>query len=167
MKNAKLGELSGLVMELKEYESALDGAEKVAKEMKTRIARISEEIIPELMAELGFAELTLSSGKKLKVEKLYFAKIPDKYKDQAFQWLSEKGLDSIIKNEITTYFGKGESEYAQQLQLDLDQDGRKYDSKETIHPQTLKALVRERMEAGEEIPEDIFGIFVKNVTKIK
>ena len=32
---------------------------------------------------------------------------------------------------------------------------------------TLKALVRERVEAGKEMPTEIFGIFSENKTTIK
>jgi hypothetical protein len=35
-----------------------------------------------------------------------------------------------------------------------------------VEPMTLKALVRERIEAGEEMPTDIFNLFLGNRTKI-
>jgi hypothetical protein len=36
-----------------------------------------------------------------------------------------------------------------------------------VEPMTLKALVRERIEAGQEMPTEIFNIFVGNKTTIK
>jgi hypothetical protein len=35
-----------------------------------------------------------------------------------------------------------------------------------VEPMTLKALVRERIEAGKTMPMDIFNVFVGNRTKI-
>jgi len=36
-----------------------------------------------------------------------------------------------------------------------------------VHPQTLKATVRERIESGLDMPSDLFKTFVGNQTKIK
>ena len=36
-----------------------------------------------------------------------------------------------------------------------------------VEPMTLKALVRERIEAGKDVPTDIFNVFVGNRTIIK
>ena len=35
-----------------------------------------------------------------------------------------------------------------------------------VEPMTLKALVRERLEAGQEMPSDLFNLFTGNRTKI-
>jgi hypothetical protein len=36
-----------------------------------------------------------------------------------------------------------------------------------VEPMTLKALVRERLESGKEMPTEIFGVFTENKTTIK
>jgi hypothetical protein len=36
-----------------------------------------------------------------------------------------------------------------------------------VEPMTLKALVRERIEAGKELPTELFGVFIENKTTIK
>ena len=38
--------------------------------------------------------------------------------------------------------------------------------KEAVHPQTLKAFVREQVETGKELPFDLFGVYIANKTKI-
>jgi hypothetical protein len=35
-----------------------------------------------------------------------------------------------------------------------------------VEPMTLKALVRERIEAGQDMPSDLFNVFAGNRTKI-
>ena len=37
----------------------------------------------------------------------------------------------------------------------------------TVHAQTLKALVRERIEAGKDMPTELFGVFPDTKTTIK
>jgi len=36
-----------------------------------------------------------------------------------------------------------------------------------VEPMTLKALVRERLESGKEMPTELFNVFVGNKTTIK
>tara|TARA_R100000152_G_C6691514_1_gene122993 strand:- start:247 stop:678 length:432 start_codon:yes stop_codon:yes gene_type:complete len=135
-----LGRLSHLLQGLSEAEKGLELAEKLVKDCKQVIAEFSEEKIPELMAELGIDEVKTNEGEIVKVEKMYFAKIPDKHKSEAFQWLTDNGMESVIKKRVVETEG--------------------------VHHNTLKAIVKERYESGEHIPEDLFGIFVKNVTKV-
>jgi len=165
--SGKLGSLADLVKEHRSLERKMDSVSEELKALKERKDRISEELIPDSMMELGMQEIKLSDGASLSIQRAYFARIPDQHKEQAYAWLTEKGLDSLIKKEVTAYFGKGESEQAQQLELDLQNGKQNFSTKEAIHPSTLKALVKERMESGDEIPEDLFGIYVKNITKIK
>ena len=47
------------------------------------------------------------------------------------------------------------------------QDGYQPTQKLKVEPMTLKALVRERIEAGKEMPTEIFGVFSENKTTIK
>lgn len=140
MDQDNLGRLSKLLQGLAEAEHGLAEAEKLVKDCKLLIAEFSEQRIPELMAELGFDELKTSDGGSVKVEKVYHAKIPDKHKQEAFNWLKENGMESVIKKRVVETEG--------------------------VHHNTLKAIVKERYEGGEHIPEDLFGIYVKNVTKI-
>lgn len=162
-----LGRLSDLIKELTVAMANVLDAEDALKTAKANHRKLSEEQIPELMAELDLVELKLATGHKLSIEKMYFAKIPEDKKAEAFEWLTENHLDSLIKTEIISYFGKGENSNAEQLELDLKDKNINFKSKDNVHAQTLKALVRERMESGEEIPEDLFGIYVRNITKIK
>jgi len=135
-----LGRLSSLLQGLREAEKGLGEAEKFVKEAKELISEFSENRIPELMMELGLDEVKTSDGDIVRVEKLYHAKIPEKHKEEAFKWLTDNGMESIIKKRVV--------------------------ETENVHHNTLKAIVKERYESGEHIPEDLFGIYVKNVTKV-
>ena len=86
--------------------------------------------------------------------------------DSAYNCLRENGLADIIKNEVSVQFGKGEDNKAQQL-LDLAvSNGYEPQQKTKVEPMTLKALYRERVEAGLDMPSDSFSLFVKDQTKI-
>ena len=162
-----LGQLSEWVLKLRELDSEIKAAKEVLAMYQKERDRISEDVIPDLMFDLGINALELNDGRKLTCEKAYFAKIPEDKRPEAFEWLISNGYEALIKREITTLFGKGEGDKADELVKHLEDTDASFRNKDNVHPQTLKALVKERYQEGENMPEEMFGIFVKNVTKIK
>ena len=86
-------------------------------------------------------------------------------KEEAFNWLRNNGLGDLIKNEITVSFGRNEDNKAAYAVLAQGQ-GYQPVQKLKVEPMTLKALVRERLESGKEMPTDLFNVFAGNRTKI-
>ena len=137
------------------------------KMMKNKRDHISGEVIPTMMTEMGFSELTLKDNTKLKVSTSYKAHISEANKEMAFNWLRENGLGDIIKNEISVSFGNNEDNKAADYAELAKGQGFQPTQKMKVEPMTLKALVRERIEAGKEMPTEIFGVFSENKTTIK
>ena len=137
------------------------------KMMKNKRDHISGEVIPTMMTEMGFSELTLKDNTKLKVSTSYKAHISEANKEMAFNWLRENGLGDIIKNEISVSFGRNEDNKAADYAALAQERGYQPTQKLKVEPMTLKALVRERIEAGKEMPTEIFGVFSENKTTIK
>ena len=137
------------------------------KIMKKKRDHISGEVIPTMMSEMGLAELKLHDGSHLKVSTSYRATITEANKEAAFNWLRENGLGDIIKNEISVSFGRNEDNKAADYAELAKGQGFQPTQKMKVEPMTLKALVRERIEAGKEIPTEIFGVFSENKTTIK
>ena len=137
------------------------------KMMKKKRDHISGEVIPTMMSEMGLAELKLHDGSHLKVSTSYRATITEANKEAAFNWLRENGLGDIIKNEISESFGRNEYNKAADYAELARGQGLQPTQKMKVEPMTLKALVRERIEAGKEMPTEIFGVFSENKTIIK
>ena len=76
-------------------------------------------------------------------------------------------LGDIIKNEISVSFGRNEDNKAADYAALAEERGFQPTQKLKVEPMTLKALVRERLEAGKEMPTEIFNVFVGNKTTIK
>ena len=145
----------------------IEGAEENLKDLKKKRDHISGEVIPTMMSEMGLAELKLHDGSQLKVSTSYKAHISEANKEMAFNWLRENGLGDIIKNEISVSFGRNEDNKAADYAELAKRNGFQPAQKMKVEPMTLKALVRERVEAGKEMPTEIFGIFSENKTTIK
>jgi len=139
--------LADQVQRLEAMQQQLEVQEESLKDKKKQIEYLSGEVIPTMMAEMGLSHLKLMDGSSVDVKPNYSATITVANREKAFNWLRQNGLGDIIKNEISVSFGRNE------------------DNK--VEPMTLKALVRERIEAGKEMPTEIFNIFVGNKTTIK
>ena len=145
----------------------IEGAEENLKDLKKKRDHISGEVIPTMMAEMGLAELKLHDGSHLKVSTSYRAHISEANKESAYNWLRNNGLGDIIKNEISVSFGRNEDNKAADYAELAKGQGFQPTQKMKVEPMTLKALVRERIEAGKDMPTEIFGVFSENKTTIK
>ena len=158
--------LASYCQELAEIENGISYLEEQLKAHKEKADKISSEIIPNMLAEQGLSSLKLADGSAVEVRKSYSCTIKKDGTDAAYQWLRENGLEDIIKNEVFVTFGKGEDNKAEQLLGLAEQEGFEPQQKSKVEPMTLKALYRERIEAGLDMPSDSFNLFVKDQTKI-
>ena len=158
--------LASQVKSLKELEDELKADEESLKNKKKEIERISGEIIPTMLSEMGLSSLKLADGSAVDVKPYYAANISIANREAAYSWLRSNGLGDIIKNDITVSFGRNEDNKAAQYANLARGQGFEPTQKLKVEPMTLKALVRERIEAGKEMPMDTFNVFVGNRTKI-
>ena len=158
--------LASQVKSLKELEDELKADEESLKNKKKEIERISGEVIPTMLSEMGLSSLKLADGSAVDVKPYYAANISVANRDAAYGWLRSNGLGDIIKNDITVSFGRNEDNKAAQYANLARGQGFEPTQKLKVEPMTLKALVRERIEAGKDMPMDTFNVFVGNRTKI-
>ena len=158
--------LASYCQELQQVEDHIALLEKEVKTQKEKADKISSEVIPNLLAEQGLSSLKLADGSSVDIRKSYNCTIKKDQMDLAYNWLRENGLGDIIKNEVAVQFGKGEDNKAEQLLGLAVQEGFEPSQKQKVEPMTLKALFRERIEAGLDMPSEFFHTFVKDQTKI-
>jgi len=127
---------------------------------------LSGEVIPTMMTEMNISTLKLADGSAVEVKPVYGASIPVAKKEEAYTWLRENGLGDLIKNEIAVAFGRNEDNKAMAYATLAQGQGYEPIQKLKVEPMTLKALVRERLESGQEMPSDLFNVFAGNRTKI-
>jgi hypothetical protein len=152
--------------ELQAFENEIAELEEKIKHKKEQADKISSEVIPNLLAEQGLSSLKLADGSGVEVRKSYSCTVKKDSVESAYTWLRENGLGDLIKNEVAVQFGKGEDNKAEQLLGLAAEQGYEPTQKQKVEPMTLKALYRERIEAGLDMPSDFFHTFVKDQTKI-
>jgi hypothetical protein len=158
--------LSDQVVKLKNLEDKIKLAEENLKKLKQEEELLSGEIIPTMMTEMNISTMKLADGSAIEVKPVYGASIPKDRQEEAFNWLRKEGLGDLIKNEVTVSFGRNEDNKAAEYAVLAQGQGYQPTQKLKVEPMTLKALVRERIEAGKDMPSDLFNVFAGNRTKI-
>ena len=158
--------LSDQVEKLKELEDSIAVKEAEVKKLKQQADAVSGEVIPTMMQEMNISTLKLADGSAVEVKPVYGASITAEKKEEAFNWLRSNGLGDLIKNEVTVSFGRNEDNKAIAYATLAQGQGFQPIQKLKVEPMTLKALVRERLESGKEMPTELFNVFAGNRTKI-
>ena len=166
-KTDNIQSLADQVEKLDSLTKRLELQEQNMKNTKKELEHLSGEVIPTMMAEMGLSHLKLMDGSSVDVKPFYSATITKANQEKAFNWLRNNGLGDIIKNEISVSFGRNEENKAADYASLAQERGFQPTQKMKVEPMTLKALVRERTEAGKNMPTELFNIFVGNKTTIK
>lgn len=163
-----LKRITELAKLMRTQEVAVAAAELALANLKRDLLRTKREDLPELMRECELKNFTLTDGSEIELKDDVQCAITEQNKPLAHKWLVDHEYDGIIKTAVAMPFGRGEHETALEVAAKISQEyGRQAEVTETVHPQTLRAFVRERLEAGEKIPTDLFSIFPFTEAKVK
>ena len=163
----KSQELSELCTRLLELQKQKTRCEENIKNLRSEERLLSENEIPNLMQQAGISSLKLIDGSSVSFKPEYYAKIPISKIDEAFNWLSSNGHGDLIKNEVSLKFGRSEDNVANSIVEDLKSKGHNVSQKKKVEPMSLKAFVKDEIQKGNNLPMDLFGVYVSNKTTIK
>ena len=165
--DGQLDGVSRLANEAAALEHKLAEQEQAMKETKAALHKITDEQLPEALEEMGLQKFTLTDGSEISVKPIYSASIPRDRREEAFQWLRDHEFGDLVKNNVTVTFGRGEDADAKEFMNLCGSQGYAPDQLEKVEPMTLKAWLRERVEAGDAVPLDLFGAFISQRATIK
>jgi hypothetical protein len=143
----KLGDR--LVQLLEKHEQVTNDLE----ELEAQIKQVSETQLPDLLASVGLTQLRMASGRTIGTKTDYHAAISKANAERAYAWLKENNMGGIIKENLLVKPDQRER---------LMRAGVNFDTSASVHPSTLRALVKEQIEAGTDFPRELFGVFVAN-----
>ena len=165
--DGQLDGVSRLANEAAALEHKLAEQEQAMKETKAALHKITDEQLPEALEEMGLQKFTLTDGSEISVKPIYSASIPRDRREEAFQWLRDHEFGDLVKNNVTVTFGRGEDADAKEFMNLCGSQGYAPDQLEKVEPMTLQAWLRERVEAGDAVPLDLFGAFISQRANIK
>ena len=149
-----------LATEVAELEASL-------KAKKEELRLTSEQELPDAMQAAGLTQIRLSSGENITINEFYNAHISKANQEKAYEWLVSNGHEGLIKNEVLMKFGRDESEVVEQTVSALQSRGLSPEVRQSVHPSTLKAFVKEQFTSGNDIPTEPFGIYIGTKATIK
>jgi len=168
--DSSLDSLSKDMDKLLRLGGTIGNTEERLKRLKEAYRELSEESIPLKMENMGISDIRMNDGSRILVEPFYAARITEKNRTTAHHWLRENDLGDIIKNIVSVAFGKGEDELAAETMDALENQGLMAAQKESVHPSTLKATIRELIESGNAAfdsgTQKLFSVYTGQRTKI-
>ena len=159
----KISVLANLARQQLQVEQTIEDMERSLTLKKDELKGLSEYKIPELFQELGIGQFKLSNGLKVSVSPYYSGKAET---NEAFDWLEENGHEDIIKGEYTIQYRRADRAKLFDFEQLANEMGFAVKDKLAVHPMTMKSFVREQLEAGVNLPRDLFNIFTGFKTKI-
>jgi hypothetical protein len=162
-----LTSVAALARTIRDKEARISDLEQTLKEEKKSLLKLTDEEMPSMLAEIGMSSFALDDGSTVEVKQTYGASILVDKRPEAYEWLRDHGHDDIIKNTVLCQFGRGEDDQAGAFAAFAQKQGFIPEQKTEVHPQTLRAFVKERCEAGEEFPMELFGAWVGQRAVIK
>lgn len=164
----KLQAISDLAERQLKIQEWITEQEERLKQAKKNLLAVQCDKLPAAMKEAGVKSFVLEDGSSVEIDEDIKASITQKNKEWCFEWLREEGFGDIIKNEFKTTFGKGEGDKAEKLATFLIEHEQDFNQKESVHPQTLGAFVREQLKENDhpEEWEKRFGVYRMKVAKI-
>ena len=165
--NSEISTVSNLAIKQLKLANELAELEGAVKAKKEELRLTTEQELPDAMQQAGLTEIVLSSGEKISISEFYSAHISKANQEQAYQWLISNGHEGLIKNEVMLKFGRGESGIVNETVSNLKARGLSPEVRQSVHPSTLKAFVREQLTSGNDIPTEPFGIYIGTRATIK
>lgn len=159
----------------------IEWLESALKNKKADLNKLETGTLPEMMLLMNCKEHSTLSGEIISLQDIISVSIPSlsaieklrgderqalmNRRESAFRWLRENNLDGIVKNEINIDVGKSK-EQKESIINALKNIGVCGDVVENVHPMTLNATFKELLKSGENIPDDIFNVYMGKKVKI-
>jgi hypothetical protein len=172
LSDEEIGSLADLLDEMARLEKEQKAHETAAKECKDKLFKLTSDLIPSRMDELGVPFIGLPDGRKVEVVDAVSVRVPKGRRPEAYEWLRKNGAGALIKNVVAVTFGKGEDENAAKLVEELEGRELPVSQSEDVHWKTMESYVKERLEKESkkevdgEIPKEAFGVYEYRNTKV-
>lgn len=162
-----LSKLNDLVAEAQALESEINDLEIQLGLTKKQYLTVIDHKIPTAMLSAGVQKFSTTDGHSVAIEKKYQAHISEANQEKAYKWLDDNGHQAIIKHMVSIQFDRSQHNEALSLVGELRERDLPVADKQSVHPSTLKAFVREQLESGKDLPQDTFGVYVIDRAVIK
>lgn len=167
----ELDNIASLAALLRKHHNNIAELEAQLKREKELARRIEEESLPTAMQQLGGVGMDmfrLSDGTTLELKSDLYMSIPKKNMPQVCQWVIDHGQGSLVRTHVALDFGAGELDAARRAEEMLHDAG--FDHTQvgtTVNTASLKAVVKELLEQGVDVPLKLMGGHERSYVQVK
>ena len=137
--DSNLKGVAKLAQQITDQETLVKNLEEKVKEAKKELYRMSDEELPNMLAEMGVSSFKLQDGSQVEIKKTYGA----------------------------VNFGMGEDQQASDFKSKVEEQGLSPKQQESIPYNTLRAWVKEQTEEGRPFPMELFGAYIGQRAVVK
>lgn len=164
----RIDHLHSMLEEAVQMQEAVERMEEDLKVAKAALQDLKTKKIPDLMTDLRMERINFRGWDVSVAEEVYGALPKDQERRaEALRWLEEHEGGSIIQTQVALNFGRAQHNEAMDAVGTLRSMGFSPEVGSDVHHSTLKAFVRERLRAGEEVPDRTLGVSVIKAAKLK
>lgn len=159
--NVSLDDVMRVARVLVELVEKIEGVERQLKDLTEQRRRLEMETLPQMLDEAGgLREFRLDTGELFEYKPDFSCSITKQNAPMALQWLADNGYRDVIKARVSIAMNSADQAEVDEFLKSIDDYGEFAEVSRGVHPQTLKAVLREIREAGEvTVPDKLFGIF--------
>ena len=146
--------------------------EERLSEVQAEITRLETKDLVDVLTEAKMPSFVLEAegnypASTFEKKPFYSAKIPEGREAEAYTWLEAEGHESLIKTKFELNFGMGDHSAAKKLEDLLTKAKYEFSKKVGVHSSSLLAFVKREIEKNNVVPNDLLGVFVGEVVKVK
>lgn len=176
-----LKRIVSLVKRQLDLQAALAKAEDLVKQVKSSLEQVRDRDLPDCLEEGGVNKLVLANGSTIEIETAIRASLGKSKKPEqaqkAIAWLVANGHAHLVSHTFAIPLTAGQDEFATALKerlaelsetMNAENDAWSIDveDKTDVNAQRLSAWVRKELEAGNDVPENLFNVFRQRSAKV-
>ena len=154
-----LKSVAHVAAKMRTLEGQIQGLERALKQHKEEHRSLQEQVLPDMMTEIGLAEFVMADGATVKVQTVVDCSLSKKRAVEGCDWLAANGHGGAVTTELVLKFPKGNEAAVQRVVAHLAAIKIHVAPEHKIHAQTLKKLYRELVEQGQDLPEQLFNTY--------
>lgn len=166
---AKDPRLLTYVARLRQVYAAIKKQEEKSKELQAELQEVAQNLLPNIFAEFEITDLTLADGAKLKLGDHLTASISERNEKEAKRLLKKIKAEDIEQDVVTFKLLPSEKKLKELLTKFATKQKLPYEVDVKVNAQTLKAVVRRALDAGQLSPKELpwLGVWVTKQVTLK
>ncbi len=160
--NSQLAEIGDLCGEVIRLQDSIDNLTNAIAGYKKELLTITADKLPAAMIAARTNSFTTTDGVEIGLKDVLSGSIPKEdlvARAEAIKWIKSSGAKDLIKTKLEAAFNTGDVKTVAAAKTALKALKVPFNIKEDIHPQTLYAYVRGRLEHGQDVPLDLLGLY--------